>query len=145
MWRSIIIYGSVVALLVVVMNLLDFHFLIHSLAIEYYLGLVALVFAVTGAWVGWQLTQPTKKDLQIHTIETVLNRQEPSIIQTDLSPREIEVLHLIAQGFSNQEIADRLFVSLNTVKSHSSNVFVKLDVKRRTQAVQKARELGLLK
>ena len=145
MWRSIIIYGSVVALLVVVMNLLDFHFLIHSLAIEYYLGLVALVFAVTGAWVGWQLTQPTKKDLQIHTIETVLNRQEPSLIQTDLSPREIEVLHLIAQGFSNQEIADRLFVSLNTVKSHSSNVFVKLDVKRRTQAVQKARELGLLK
>lgn len=145
MWRSIIIYGSVVALLVVVMNLLDFHFLIHSLAIEYYLGLVALVFAVTGAWVGWQLTQPTKKDLQILTNEAVLSRQEPSLIQTDLSPREIEVLHLIAQGFSNQEIADRLFVSLNTVKSHSSNVFVKLDVKRRTQAVQKARELGLLK
>ena len=145
MWRSIIIYGSVVALLVFVMNLLDFHFLIHSLAMEYYLGLVALVFAVTGAWVGWQLTQATKKDLQIHTIETALNRQEPSLIQTDLSPREIEVLHLIAQGFSNQEIADRLFVSLNTVKSHSSNVFVKLDVKRRTQAVQKARELGLLK
>jgi NarL family two-component system response regulator LiaR len=145
MWRSIIIYGSVVALLVVVMNLLDFHFLIHSLAIEYYLGLVALVFAVTGARVGWQLTQPTKKDLQILTNEAVLSRQEPSLIQTDLSPREIEVLHLIAQGFSNQEIADRLFVSLNTVKSHSSNVFVKLDVKRRTQAVQKARELGLLK
>ncbi|MBL0314530.1 MAG: response regulator transcription factor [Flavobacteriales bacterium] len=145
MWRSIIIYGSVVALLVFVMNLLDFHFLIHSLAMEYYLGLVALVFAVTGAWVGWQLTQATKKDLQIHTNEAVLSKQEPSLIQTDLSPREIEVLHLIAQGFSNQEIADRLFVSLNTVKSHSSNVFVKLDVKRRTQAVQKARELGLLK
>ena len=61
-----------------------------------------------------------------------------------LTPRELEVLQLIAQGLSNQEIADRLFLSLNTVKTHTSNVFSKLDVQRRTQAIQKAKELGLL-
>lgn len=145
MWRSVFIYGIVVAILVVIMNLLDFHFLMHSLSMEFYLGLVALVFAITGIWVGWRLTRPAvANEVELTVDQDVIDIQISSE-NSLLSPRELEVLELIAQGLSNQEIADKLFVSLNTVKSHSSNLFIKLDVKRRTQAVLKARELGLLK
>jgi LuxR family maltose regulon positive regulatory protein len=61
-----------------------------------------------------------------------------------LSPRELEVLQLVAQGLSNREIAERLFLSVNTVKGHNRNIFGKLQVQRRTEAVARARELGLL-
>lgn len=145
MWRSVFIYGIVVAILVVIMNLLDFHFLMHSLSMEFYLGLVALVFAITGIWVGWRLTRPAVVSEVDLTVDQSVMDIQISSENLLLSPRELEVLELIAQGLSNQEIADKLFVSLNTVKSHSSNLFIKLDVKRRTQAVLKARELGLLK
>ncbi|MBX7051784.1 MAG: response regulator transcription factor [Flavobacteriales bacterium] len=144
MWRYIILYGFVVAGLVVIMNWLDFHFLMHSLSMEIYLGLVALIFAFTGGWIGWRYTRPSMAgSAQIETTSDVPTT-ELTNDTSGLSPRELEVLELIAMGFSNQEIADKLFVSLNTVKSHSSNLFLKLDVKRRTQAVSKARELGLI-
>lgn len=72
----------------------------------------------------------------------ILNETE--LQRLGISKREHEVLELIAKGLSNQEIADKLFVSLNTIKTHTSNLFLKLEVSRRTQAIQKAKELRLI-
>ena len=84
----------------------------------------------------------TRRKVVIATPDFKLN--EPELQRLGISKREYEVLELMAQGLSNQEIADKLFVSLNTIKTHSSNLFVKLDARRRTQAVRQAKELGLL-
>jgi ATP/maltotriose-dependent transcriptional regulator MalT len=83
-------------------------------------------------------------DLLVPVSSDNFQLNEALLAQTGISKREYEVLELMAQGLSNQEIAEKLFVSLNTVKTHTSNLFVKLDAKRRTQAIQKAKELGLI-
>jgi len=139
MRRTIIIYGLSLAALVAVLKFIEYRFFTQDLTLEFYLGLVALLFTGLGIWVGLKLTR--QKVVVVHPDfrldESLLERHE-------ISRREYEVLELIAQGLSNQEIAEKLFVSLNTVKTHSSNLFLKLDAKRRTQAIQKAKELRLL-
>jgi ATP/maltotriose-dependent transcriptional regulator MalT len=97
------------------------------------------MFAILGAWAGVRLT---RKKYLIPASVFVAN--ETSMKQTGLSKREYEVLTLISQGDSNQEIASKLFVSLNTVKTHSSNLYLKLGAARRTQAVQRAKDLQLI-
>ncbi len=114
---------------------------------EFYIGVVAVFFTGLGVWMGLKLTRPKPIVASATTtqIETKISRaDEATASKIGISKRELEVLQLISEGLSNQEIADRLFVSLNTVKTHSSNLFLKLDVKRRTQAVQKAKDLGVL-
>ena len=99
-------------------------------------GLVlGLIFTILGIWIGLLLIQ---KKIPIPKFSLVKHK----IYQ--LSDREFEVLNAMADGLSNQEIADRLFVSLNTIKTHTSNIYMKLNVKRRTQAIQKAREHHLI-
>jgi ATP/maltotriose-dependent transcriptional regulator MalT len=107
---------------------------------EIYVGMVAVMFSVLGVWAGLKLTR--KKTIII----TNLNFQfdESRLEALGISKREYEVLELMAIGLSNQEIADKLFVSLNTIKTHSSNLFLKLEAKRRTQAIQRAKELSLI-
>lgn len=100
--------------------------------IELFGILIGLVFMGVGIWVG----------LSLYHKRTTKESFDPA--KLGLSNREIEVLELMAQGFSNQEVADRLFVSLNTTKTHVSNIYTKLNVKRRTQAIQKARELAIV-
>lgn len=139
MWRTILLYGFSFAALIAVLKFLEYRFLVRSLSIEIYLGVVALFFAALGVWAGLKLTR--KKIVRVGP-EFQLN--EEALTQSGISKRELEVLQLMAQGFSNQEIADKLFVSLNTIKTHSSNLFLKLQVSRRTQAVQKGKELGLI-
>jgi DNA-binding CsgD family transcriptional regulator len=138
--RTIIIYGLALAALLFLLQWLQFGFIIRDLSLEFYLGVVAFVFTTIGIWAGLRLTRPKTKVI----LKTDFNFNEAEYNRLGISKRELEVLQLMAQGFSNQEIADKLFVSLNTVKTHSSNLFIKLEVKRRTQAIQRSKELMLI-
>jgi DNA-binding CsgD family transcriptional regulator len=147
MKRNILIFGVSGGLLIVVLRLIEYRFLIVSHSLEIYGGLVALVFAAVGIWLGLKLT---KKEEMIVVREVPVLASEPFVLnQTKLeelgiTKRELEILALIAGGMSNREIAERLFVSENTVKTHSSRLFDKLNAKRRTQAVQIGKEFGLI-
>ena len=135
-YRDLLLFGGSIALLALILEYLEYLYWVRSVSTEVYLGVIAFIFMILGIWLGLRWTRPKKtsgEGVQVNPEETA-----------SLSPREIEVLKLIAEGYSNQEIADQLFVSLSTIKSHVSNLFAKLDVKRRTQAVQKAKELRIL-
>ncbi|MBX2915903.1 MAG: DNA-binding response regulator [Cyclobacteriaceae bacterium] len=141
MKRIIFIYGLSLAALVFLLQYLEYKFFVHDLSIQFYVGILALGFTVLGVWVGLRLT--TKKVVTVHAgPEFVLNEAE--LQRLGISKREHEVLELMAQGLTNQQIADKLFVSLNTIKTHTSNLFLKLEVSRRTQAVQRGKELRLI-
>ncbi|RAJ97740.1 regulatory LuxR family protein [Larkinella arboricola] len=144
-----ILYGISLALLLFLLKWLELRFLIVNHAIEIYVGAIALLFTGLGIWLAQKLTRPKVETVVVEKAvyqptPPVFSLNEEALDKTGLSKRELEVLQLIAEGLSNQEIAARLFVSLNTVKTHSSNVLEKLDVKRRTQAVEKARRLRLI-
>jgi NarL family two-component system response regulator LiaR len=138
--RTVIIYGLALAALIALMRYIEYQFLTKSLSVEFYVGIVAIFFTALGIWAGLKLT---RKKVEIIGPEFILNEAE--LARLDISKRELEVLELMASGLSNQEIADKLFVSLNTIKTHSSNLFLKLEVSRRTQAVQRARELRIIR
>lgn len=149
MWRNVLLYGLLLGLFLLSLQLLSYRFLIVQNRFEWYAGIIALLFMALGLWLGFKLIKPK------HIIETreLVKEFAPTetfqlnIEQLELSgisKRELEVLQLMAEGLSNKEIAERLFVSLNTVKTHASKIFEKLDVKRRTQAIQKSKELGLI-
>jgi two-component system, NarL family, response regulator LiaR len=139
MRKTILIYGVAMAALTGILKFIEYRFLVRDLSLELYLGAVAVLFTAVGVWVGMKLT---RRNVVIANPDFKLN--EPELQRLGISKREYEVLELIAQGLSNQEIADKLFVSLNTIKTHSSNIFIKLDARRRTQAIHRAKELGLL-
>lgn len=142
--RTAILYGLALAALVLVLKLLQYKYLVRDLSIEFYMGALAVVFTAVGAWAGLKLTKKktivVKQPVPLQPFALDPTRLE----KLGISKREHEVLEGMAAGLSNQEIADRMFVSLNTVKTHSANLFSKLDVKRRTQAIQKGKELLLI-
>ena len=147
MKKHILIYGLCGGALILLLKLVEYRFLVVEHSIEIYGGLIALLFAVLGIWLGLKLTK-TKETV---VIREVLLPTSPSFILNELrlrelgiTRRELEILELIANGLSNREIAEKLFVSENTVKTHSSRLFDKLSAKRRTQAVQLGKELGLI-
>ncbi len=140
MKRTILLYSLSLAVLLFLLQWLQFSFIVRDLTIEFYLGVVAIIFTSVGIWMGLKLTS-TKTKVIVQR-EFVLNEVE--LNRLGISKRELKVLQLMAQGLSNQEIADRLFVSLNTIKTHASNLFLKLDASRRTQAIQKAKALSLI-
>lgn len=145
-YRSEIVYGSVLAFLIFLLKWMEYRFVLFSSSIEIYMSLIALFFMGLGIWVAYQLIRRKEKTI---IIEKEVVRKEVTVDPAEaekigLSSRELDVLKLIAEGFSNQEIADKLFVSANTIKTHSSRIFEKLDVKRRTQAVEKARRLNII-
>jgi DNA-binding CsgD family transcriptional regulator len=137
--KTIILYGLAMALLIFMLKYLEYRLLVRDLSTEIYIGIIAVTFTALGIWAGLRLTQ--KKSI-ITNAAFVFNKT--GLQQLGISKREHEVLELIAHGLSNQEIADKLFVSLNTIKTHTSNLFLKLEVSRRTQAIQKAKELRLI-
>ena len=139
MKRTILIYGLSLAALVAVLRIIEYRFLIHDLSLEFYIGTVAVFFTALGVWAGLRLTRR-----KVVLVNPNFSINEAELKRLGISPRELEVLEWIAKGHSNQEIADLLFVSLNTIKTHTSNLFLKLDVKRRTQAIQKAKELQFI-
>ncbi|MEJ7692860.1 LuxR C-terminal-related transcriptional regulator [Daejeonella sp.] len=146
--RSVFIYGASLAAAMFFMKWLEWRFLIISHAFEIYAGMIAAVFTVLGIWLAQKLSKPKIKVVTIEKESPVIGPEfilnERALSETGISARELEVLELMAGGLSNQEIAARLFVSLSTIKTHSSNVFFKLEVQRRTQAVEKAKRLGLI-
>jgi len=139
MKRTIILYAIALAVLVFILKSIEYRFYVHDLSVEFYVGLIAILFSILGVWAGLKLT---RKKTVIISPDFVLD--ESKLEKLGISKREHEVLQLMANGLSNQEIADKLFVSLNTIKTHSSNLFLKLEVRRRTQAVQRGKELRLI-
>ncbi len=147
MKRHILLYGLLGGVLIAVLKWSEYRFLVVEHSLEIYGGLVAMIFAGVGIWLGLKLTRPK---------ETVVVREVPvpadgpfavntaKLDELSITGRELEVLQLIAEGLSNREIAEKLFVSENTVKTHSSRVFDKLGARRRTQAVQLGKEFGLI-
>lgn len=148
-YKHPILYGISLAALLFILKWLELRFLIIDHALEIYVGAIALIFTALGIWLALKLAKPKvqtvvieKEVYKIPAPDFTANEAGPE--KTGLSKRELEVLQLIAEGLSNQEIAARLFVSLNTIKTHSSRIFEKLDVKRRTQAIEKAKRLNLI-
>lgn len=158
--KHVILYGISLALLLFLLKWLELRFIIINHAFEIYIGAIAFIFTTLGIWLALKLMKPTintvvvEKEVYINKVvekEVYVNNMPPSFSVNDkeldalgLSKRELEVLQLMAEGLSNQEIASRLYLSLSTIKTHSSKVFEKMDVKRRTQAVEKAKRCGLI-
>ncbi len=117
----------------------EYRLFIRDLSMEVYIGVVAAMFTALGIWVGLRLT---RRKMIIASADFQLDVD--ALSRLGISKREQEVLDLMSKGLSNQEIADKLFVSINTIKTHSSNLFQKLEVSRRTQAIQRAKELRLI-
>jgi DNA-binding CsgD family transcriptional regulator len=147
MKRHILIYGLVGGLLILLLKVVEYRFLVIEHSIEIYGGLIAALFAGLGIWLGLKLTRNKEKivikEVPIAAPERFTLNQ-PRLKELGITPRELEILQLIARGLSNREIAEQLFVSENTVKTHSSRLFDKLSARRRTQAVQLGKEFGLI-
>ena len=147
MKKHILIYGLCGGVLIVLLKFVEYKFLVVEYSIEIYGGLIALLFAVLGIWLGLKLTK-TKETIVVREVllpaPPSFSRNEARLRELGITRRELEILELIARGLSNREIAEQLFVSENTVKTHSSRLFDKLSAKRRTQAVQLGKEFGLI-
>jgi DNA-binding CsgD family transcriptional regulator len=147
--KAIILYGISLALLLVLLRWLELKFIIFQHSFEIYIGFSAIIFTALGIWLALKLSKPKIETVVIEK-EVYVNRTEDFVLNTslisqlELSKREMEILNLLAEGHSNQEIASKLFVSISTVKTHLQNLFEKLDVKRRIQAVEKAKRLNLI-
>ena len=145
--KRVVVYGLAGGLLLVLLKLIEYKHFVEAYPSEIYGGLVAVIFSVLGVYFGlrWARTR------EVVVIKEVLVPQggpftldAEALKKLGITPREHEILGLIAEGLSNREIGERIFVSENTVKTHSSRVFEKLGVNRRVQAVLKGRELGLI-
>jgi len=165
MKRHVLIFGLVGGVLIAILQYTEYRFVIIEHSVELYSALVAILFATFGIWLGLRITRRRETSSREITRETIVVREvlvpakspapfvpnsvpfapNTSRQQTlGITPRELEILTLIARGFSNREIATQLFVSENTVKTHCARAFDKLGAARRTQAVQRGKELGLL-
>jgi NarL family two-component system response regulator LiaR len=140
MKRSIYFYAFAMAGLLFLLNAVEYRYWIYDLKEEYFIGFLAALFTALGLWIGWKLTARKQRP----SVAAFSNGVRISAKEAGISPREEEVLQLIAAGHSNQEIADKLFLSLNTIKKHTSTLFRKLEAERRTQAIEKARQIGIL-
>lgn len=150
MKKHVLLYGLVGGVLVVLLRLIEYRYLVIEHSIEIYGGLVAAVFAGVGIWLGLRLTRARTTVVEtvvVREVQVPANtfvRDDAAVAALGITPRELEILELIAAGWSTKEIAERVFVSENTVKTHSSRLFDKLGAKRRTQAVQLGKERRLI-
>jgi two-component system, NarL family, response regulator LiaR len=159
--KIILLYGLLGGVLIAGLKLIEYRFLVVEHSIEIYGGIVALLFSALGIWLGLRITRrretvivrevPVEVRVPVEVpVEVPVRAPEPfapdpeRVRQLGITPRELEILQEIAAGHSTREIAARLFVSENTVKTHSSRLFEKLNARRRTQAVQIAKEAGLI-
>lgn len=147
MRKHVLLYGLLCGVVITALRLIEYRWLVVEHSIEIYGGLVAAIFAAVGIWLGRRLTRTTEtvvvREIVVPAPSSFV-RDQSRVESLGITPRELEVLELIAEGLSNKEIAARVFVSENTIKTHSSRVFDKLGAQRRTQAVQLGRELGLI-
>lgn len=150
MKKTIIIYSLVLAGTLIVFKLIEYTYFSYRISLDAYLGIVAVLFLGAGVFAGKFLRKKTPAPLHTNPPNSSTEAEsqpepQPEIIEeVGLSQRELEVLTFIAEGYSNQEIAEKLFVSINTIKTHIGNIYSKLGVRRRTQAVSKAKELKII-
>lgn len=145
--QHIFIYAAALAALVLFLKWMEWKFLLANNSIEIYIGLIALFFTILGIWIAKQLIKP-KVEIKVVEKEVLVypspEIDEAMIEKLELSAREYEILQLIAKGLSNDGIAKTVFLSVSTVKTHVSNLYFKLDVKSRTQAIEKAKQLKII-
>lgn len=153
--KMLLVYAVLLAFLFLLLKFFEYRLLVLSHSFEVYIGCIALLFTILGIWLSRKIFIP-KKEITIIEKEKIIEKEifistsqpfvlnEKALKECDLSARELEVLQLIAKGYSNQEIAAALFVSINTIKTHITNLFYKLEVTRRTQAVEKAKTLAII-
>jgi DNA-binding CsgD family transcriptional regulator len=153
--KIVLLYGLLGGVLIALLKLVEYRYLVLEHSLELYGGIVALVFAVVGIWLGQKLTRerivtrevtvPVAVRVEVPVVRSgPFVRDQARVEALGLTPRELDILEALAAGLSNKEIAERLFVSENTVKTHAARLFSKLSAKRRTQAVQLAKEAGLI-
>jgi NarL family two-component system response regulator LiaR len=147
MRRQVLLYGLLAGLLIAGLQYVEYRWLILAHSFEIYAGIVAALFAALGIWLGLKLTR-TKETVVVREVlveaPATFVRDDRKLDSLGITPRELEILELIAAGLSNREIAERVEISEHTVKSHSSRVFDKLGAQRRTQAVQLGKSLRLI-
>ena len=153
MRKTVLLYGLLAGVVIAALQFMQYRLLIVDHAVELYGALVAVLFAALGIWLGLRLTRPkivvkevpVTVEIPVHVPAGEPFVPDPARLERfGITRREHEILQLIASGLSNREIAERLFVSENTVKTHSSRLFEKLGARRRTQAVQFGKAAGLL-
>lgn len=153
--RTVIFYGVLGGALIAALKMVEYRYLVLEHSLEIYGGFVALLFSLLGIWLGLKLTRtretvvvrevPVRVEVEVRVpVAGPFARNETRLEQLGITPRELEILETMAAGFSTREIAERLFVSENTVKTHTARLFGKLAARRRTQAVQRAKEAGLI-
>jgi DNA-binding CsgD family transcriptional regulator len=155
--KHVLLYGVLGGLLIALLKAVEYRFLVVEYSVEIYGGLIAAIFAAVGVWLGLRITRPAPPTIgpDTRSLRSLLRddstvgatpfvRDAAQVGTIGVTPRELEILELIANGLSNREIAEKLFVSENTVKTHSSRLFDKLGAKRRTQAVQLGKQRGLI-
>jgi DNA-binding CsgD family transcriptional regulator len=153
--KTVLLYGILGGVLITVLKVVEYRFLVLEHSLEIYGGIVALVFSALGIWLGLKLTRPRETVVvrEVHVpVEVPVEvpvagpfvRDDARLQQLGITARELEILEAMAAGLSNREIGERLFVSENTVKTHAARLFDKLQARRRTEAVQRAREAGLI-
>jgi len=157
--KTVLIYGILGGVLVAVLKVIEYRYLILEHSFEIYGGLIAALFSAIGIWLGLRLTRaretvvtrevpvPVEVPVEIPVpvpVASPFQRNDAKLAELGITPRELEILEAIAAGLSNKQIAERLFVSENTVKTHAGRVFTKLSAERRTQAVQRAKEAGII-
>jgi DNA-binding CsgD family transcriptional regulator len=158
--KHVLLYGLLGGILIALLKAVEYRFLVVEYSVEIYGGLIAAIFAALGVWLGLRITRPVPPTVDgpegTHarslrsllrddsTAATPFVRDAAQVRTLGVTPRELEILEHIAQGLSNREIAETLYVSENTVKTHSSRLFDKLGAKRRTQAVQLGKQRGLI-
>ena len=141
---QIVLYGISLGALAVLLKVIEYRFMVYDHALELFIGVVAVLFMLVGTWFGMKVRARRGAMLPAVVGGAPFSVSQELLREFGISKREYEVLELIAHGCSTKEIADRLYVSRNTVKTHASSLFQKLDARRRTQAVQKAKSMGLL-
>ena len=154
MRRHVLLYGLIGGLMVAALRFVEYRWLVVEHSLELYGGIVAALFSALGIWLGLRLTRRTDIAIAPESASTTsaaatasgapFTRDQMRVAALGITPRELEMLELVATGLSNKEIAAREFVSENTVKTHLSRVFDKLGAKRRTQAVQLAKQMRLI-
>lgn len=155
MKRHVVIFGLVGGLLIAALQYTEYRFIVIEHSVELYSALVAILFSAFGIWLGLRITRRREiiretvvvKEVPVPSVAPAGEPFVPNTVQLQtlgMTARELEILTMVARGFSNREIATQLFVSENTVKTHCARAFGKLGAVRRTQAVVRGKELGLL-
>lgn len=151
MKRHVFLFGLVGGVLIATLQYSEYRFIVIEHSVELYVALVAALFAAFGIWLGLRITRRREtvvvREIHVPAEPATSEFFAPNAATQEnlaITPRELEILTLVARGLSNREIASQLFVSENTVKTHCAHVFDKVGAARRTQAVQRGKELGLL-